>query len=88
MVMQINYLNFGKNNNCMEWIDINIQRPPLDERVIICRSGEVDTAYLSRSGWMWDMTHNVPDADEITHWMELPKPPNKPVTLRTFTQNR
>lgn len=60
----------------MEWIKVEDRLPVNNERVLICKSGIVDSAYYDGYRWKWDMSHHVPDAEDITHWMELPKPPD------------
>jgi hypothetical protein len=53
-----------------EWIDINIKKPDKNGRYIVVENNSYQwVGVCSMRNGGFDMP--------ITHWMELPKPPNK-----------
>ena len=75
----------------MEWISVKDRLPDHDDEVLIFASGDIVQAYLKNGKWNGSMlvTSNMDDGyvhdrticiqggdfDFVTHWMELPPPP-------------
>ena len=65
-----------RNRN--NWIDVKEKMPSFDTRVLICRNGEVDSAYIDGyyKKWMYDAMSFI-QSDAVTHWSILPSPPQQ-----------
>lgn len=70
----------------MDWIKIEEKNPPFKEPVLVCNSEEIGIARLSLktiscSGESYEFQVGLSGYDMIlfdpTHWMPLPKLPNK-----------
>ena len=70
----------------MDWIDIRVQEPVHNQRILVCANGVVTAAtyeslplgyMFSSCGWNgyeWNFDFNDED---VTDWMPLPAPPNR-----------
>lgn len=67
-----------------EWISVNDRMPEPYREVLV----EVDghrrpnwrnnynlVAYIADSGQWWEERHNIEEIIGVTHWIELPEPP-------------
>ena len=63
----------------MKWIDVNERLPEIGERVLVyCRSQGVQICYkgFCDNSELWLMAYDSSVAYlNISHWMELPEPP-------------
>lgn len=68
-----------------KWISVKDKLPPVDEKVLVIWSGQVEMAILESEQNNWQ---EYPNGDfqchednqsgyEVTHWMELPEPPKE-----------
>ncbi len=65
----------------MEWIDETVEFPE-DDQILCCGNGQVFICELVESKWgnfyrSTDWCHRDKKQPEWTHWMKMPKPPEK-----------
>lgn len=67
--------------NAAEWIPVSDRLPNSFESVLVCMPGEspfplVHEGFINDEG-EWYSNHFMRDADDVTHWMPIPEPPEE-----------
>ena len=58
-----------------EWVSVDEKLPEEKQRVIVrCERVGTSVGWILWGNWMADIG---PDAGKVTHWMSLPKPPDR-----------
>ena len=63
----------------MNWISVDDYLPPFDHYVLAHSQHEIRTAFIDRikdDGEPFWTYYDYLEMHDVTHWMELPKPPN------------
>jgi len=68
---------YVKQGGAMKWIDVNDEKPFPGQRVIATDGDSVDMAEFDMVNWYSCDSdgESYLSMNDITHWMELPKPP-------------
>ena len=71
-------VGFGEkiNGKLPKWISVEERLPEEETSVLICGWGYVDIGWIIDGGWRSEYINDY-SADEITHWMPLPEPPDE-----------
>ena len=64
-----------------EWVSVKDKFPPVYEKVLVLMPGEapfpiVHQGYVNKQG-VWYANNFLREANEITHWMPMPNPPEE-----------
>jgi len=61
----------------MDWISIKDRMPDIEDEYLVADSKIVSTLEFRNKKWYSDSLDVYIPKGRITHWMPLPKPPNK-----------
>lgn len=73
--------------DCSKWISVEDVLPPPFESVLVCMPGEaplpmIHEGFINKEG-VWYSNHFLREAGEVTHWQQIPEPPEKFKTYYT-----
>lgn len=66
----------NKYQNAFQWISVKDRLPAVDTRVLVYEDGVMIVNAISSLNHRWDLYDNGENC-RPTHWMPLPKPPEK-----------